>query len=72
MPPTFEEHKAAMIDHRSDPLLSGQRYDEIIDLRTLLLDIRSLLRGSQDPDAINVQKLITERAKIWGTDKDCA
>ena len=66
-----EEAQRALIDLRSDPRKTSARYDEIISLRMLLLDIQDKLSRSEDPAVLQIRKDIDERAKQWGKREDC-
>ena len=66
-----EEAQRALIDLRSDPRKTSARYDEIISLRMLLLDIQDKLSRSEDPAVLQIRKDIDKRAKQWGKREDC-
>lgn len=68
---SIEEKLAEYVDERSDPKLTAQRYDEIVKLRMMLLDIRSLLTGNNHPKAERIRDMIQKEARTWGEDGDC-
>jgi hypothetical protein len=57
-------HNMALIRH--DPTKSAERYDEIIELRMLLMDVMDY---SEIPSALRAR--IERRAKKWGAKGDC-
>jgi hypothetical protein len=58
---------------RNDETLTAARYDEIVELRMLLMDIDEMLDESgMFPDVLSrIRKPIQDRVKKWGKKGDC-
>lgn len=71
-----EQHAASLAALRSDPSKTAERYDEIIALRMLLIDVVEYVEVDIDDDRMldplgTLRFRIEERAKRWGKKGDC-
>jgi len=60
-----------LIQIRKDPTKTEARYDEIIELRMLLLDILETTIGLELPELNDLTVVIQKRAAKWGLKGDC-
>jgi hypothetical protein len=75
MPRTkFTPRKVALTNTeklRLDATLTAARYDEIVTLRILLMEVADDLEGLDHPsDRSRLRERILKRAEVWGTKGD--
>lgn len=72
----FREGEMARAKIRSDTTLTEARYEEIVSLRMLLLDVNDTLEANEqdfmeDFRWKSIKEKIDKQAKTWGKKGDC-
>ena len=71
-PGEVDEAMAELHDIKTDPTKSATRYEEIIDLRMFLLDIKDRLKKyNTTEERTRITEAILARAQKWGEEGDC-